>query len=55
MRQDKVESQLNGGKPELAIYKRGLGFEIGTISNRSSQGPRITSPALTPLLYFHLL
>ena len=55
MRQDKVESQLNGGKPELAIYKRGLGFEIGTISNRSSQGPRITSPTLTPLLYFHLL
>lgn len=30
-----LESQLNGGKPELmVIYKRARGFEIGTISNR---------------------
>lgn len=24
-----LESQLNGGKPELVIYKDGRGFEIG--------------------------
>ena len=29
-----LESQLNGGKPELVICKRGRGFEIGTLSNR---------------------